>query len=319
MKAKKMVCFIVLCSLLCITFTGCSSVVDTKKKDGRLKVVATVFAEYDFLRHIAGDKINLSMLMLPGADLHAFDPTPKDVASVQSADLFVTIGGESDAWSEKIMESVDNKNLQTIKLMDCVSNVVEEEVVEGMETEEEGQEDKEKEFDEHVWTSPKNAIQIVEHLRDKLCKMDAKNAKTYQKNAASYIEKLQDLDAQFTDVVQNAKRKEIIVADRFPFRYFADAYGLTYYAAYPGCSTQTGASAETISFLIDKVKEDHIPVVFHMELSSDKMADTICKETGAKKAQLNAVHNVSKTDFDKGRGYLELMQDNVFVLKEALN
>ena len=190
MKAKKMVCFIVLCSLLCTTFTGCSSVVDTKKKDGRLKVVATVFAEYDFLRHIAGDKINLSMLMLPGADLHAFDPTPKDVASVQSADLFVTIGGESDAWSEKIMESVDNKNLQTIKLMDCVSNVVEEEVVEGMQTEEEGQEDKEKEFDEHVWTSPKNAIQIVEHLRDKLCKMDAKNAKTYQKNAASYIEKL---------------------------------------------------------------------------------------------------------------------------------
>ena len=153
MKAKKMVCFIVLCSLLCTTFTGCSSVVDTKKKDGRLKVVATVFAEYDFLRHIAGDKINLSMLMLPGADLHAFDPTPKDVASVQSADLFVTIGGESDAWSEKIMESVDNKNLQTIKLMDCVSNVVEEEVVEGMQTEEEGQGDKEKEFDEHVWTS----------------------------------------------------------------------------------------------------------------------------------------------------------------------
>ena len=146
MKAKKMVCFIVLCSLLCTAFTGCSSVVDTKKKDGRLKVVATVFAEYDFLRHIAGDKINLSMLMLPGADLHAFDPTPKDVASVQSADLFVTIGGESDAWSEKIMESVDNKNLQTIKLMDCVSNVVEEEVVEGMQTEEEGQEDKEKEL-----------------------------------------------------------------------------------------------------------------------------------------------------------------------------
>lgn len=142
------------------------------------------------------------------------------------------------------MESVDNKNLQTIKLMDCVSNVVEEEVVEGMQTEEEGQEDKEKEFDEHVWTSPKNAIQIVEHLRDKLCKMDAKNAKTYQKNAASYIEKLQDLDAQFTDVVQNAKRKEIIVADRFPFQYLPMPR-TDLLAAYPGCSTQTGASAET--------------------------------------------------------------------------
>lgn len=320
MRGKKLVCLVVLCSLLCLSLAGCGSAVATKKEDGRLKVVATVFAEYDFLRHIAGDKINLSMLMLPGADLHAFDPTPKDVASVQSADLFVTIGGESDAWSEKIMESVDNKKLQTVRLMDCVSQVVEEEVVEGMQTdEEESKEEKEKEFDEHVWTSPKNAIQIVEHLRDKLCKMDQKNAKTYQKNAASYIKKLQELDAQFTDVIEHAKRKEIVVADRFPFRYFADAYGLTYYAAYPGCSTQTGASAETISFLIDKVKEDHIPVVFHMELSSDKMADTICKETGAKKAQLNAVHNVSKTDFDKGRGYLELMQDNVSVLKEALN
>lgn len=322
---KKLLSCVLVCGLL-FGVTGCGAT-ENKKDDGRLKVVATVFAEYDFLRNIAGDAINLSMLMMPGADLHAFDPTPKDIMQVQDADLFVTIGGESDAWSDKIIDSIDKKELQTLRLMDCVDTVVEEEIVEGMEVEEEEQDgegaeehsDEEKEFDEHVWTSPKNAIQIVESLRDKLCQMDGTNAKTYQANAKAYIAKLQKLDETFTEVLQNSKRREIIVADRFPFRYFADAYQLDYYAAFPGCSTQTGASAETIAFLIRKVKEDDIPVVFHMEMSSEAMCNTICDETGAKKAQLNAVHNISKQDFDKGIGYLELMQDNVKVLTEALN
>lgn len=316
---KKFIAVIVFCSLL-FGLTGCANGVDSKQEDGRLKVVATVFAEYDFLRNIAGDKINLEMLMLPGADLHAFDPTPKDMLKVQSADLFVTIGGESDAWADTIIESVDNPDLQTIRLMDCVDNVVEEEIVEGMETEEDNASDEEEEteFDEHVWTSPKNAIQIVEKLSDKLCEMDAKNVEVYQTNTEAYVKKLEELDASFTEVIENGKRREIIVADRFPFRYFADAYDLKYYAAFPGCSTQTGASAETIAFLIQKVKEDKIPVVFHMELSSEQMCNTICDETGAKKAQLNAVHNISKQDFEKGIGYLELMEENVEVLKEAL-
>lgn len=320
---KRFIAVIVFFSLL-FGLTGCANGVDSQQEDGRLKVVATVFAEYDFLRNIAGDKINLEMLMLPGADLHAFDPTPKDMLKVQSADLFVTIGGESDAWADTIIESVDNPDLQTIRLMDCVDNVVEEEIVEGMETEEEHEEDnasheeEETEFDEHVWTSPKNAIQIVEKLSDKLCEMDAQNAEVYQTNTEAYVKKLEELDASFTEVIENGKRREIIVADRFPFRYFADAYDLKYYAAFPGCSTQTGASAETIAFLIQKVKEDKIPVVFHMELSSEQMCNTICDETGAKKAQLNAVHNISKQDFEKGIGYLELMEENVEVLKEAL-
>ena len=226
-------------------------------------------------------------------------------------------------------------------MMDCVDEVVEEEVVEGMQTEEhhhdeaeeqeehhdgetEGQTEEhhdgeEKEFDEHVWTSPKNAMQIVQKLCDKLCSLDKENAAVYQKNTKAYLAKLQKLDEQFTDIVTHAKRKEIVVADKFPFRYFADAYDLKYYAAFPGCSTQTGASMETIAFLIDKVKEDKIPVVFHMELSSESMCNTICDETGAKKAQLNAVHNVSRLDFEKGTGYVELMQENVGVLREALN
>ena len=309
-------------SLLSVSLMFCLSgcgIAEEKKDDGRLKVVATVFAEYDFLRNIAGDAVNLSMLMMPGADLHAFDPTPKDIMEVQEADLFVTVGGESDAWSEKIIDSIDSNKLQTVRLMDCVDHVVEEELVEGMEAEDdEDGHGEEKEFDEHVWTSPKNAVQIVEKLRDKLCRMDEANAELYQDNAKSYIKKLQKLDEAFTELVQNAKRREIIVADRFPFRYFADAYGLKYYAAFPGCSTQTGASVETIAFLIRKAKEDDIPVVFHMEMSSQAMCNTICDEAGAKKAQLNAVHNISRQDFNKGIGYLELMKENIEVLKEAL-
>ena len=311
---------------VCLVFglSGCGMAKQkADEDDGRLKVVATVFAEYDFLRNIAGDAIHLSMLMMPGADLHAFDPTPKDIMEVQDADLFVTIGGESDSWADKIIDSVDKGNLQTVRLMDCVDTVVEEEIVEGMETEEEVQEEhgesgEEKEFDEHVWTSPKNAIQIVESLRDKLCQMDAANAGAYKENAKSYITKLRKLDEAFMEVIQDGKRREIIVADRFPFRYFADAYDLAYYAAFPGCSTQTGASVETIAFLIRKAKEDGIPVIFHMEMSSEAMCNTICDETGAKKRQLNAVHNISRQDFNKGIGYLELMQENVEVLKEAL-
>lgn len=303
-----------LISLLCIvtvisSLWGCGTT-KTQERDDRLKVVATVFAEYDFLRQIGGDAINLSMLMLPGADIHTFDPTPKDIKTVQDADLFVTVGGESDAWADTILESIDNNHLESVRLMDLVEEVVEEEIVEGMEVEEKEEEHlhqgesshEEKELDEHVWTSPKNAIQIVEGLCEKLCQLDRKHTALYEKNSKTYIKKLEQLDKKFTQVVEKGKRREIVVADRFPFRYFTDAYDLKYYAAYPGCSTQTGASAETIAFLIDKVKENHIPVVFHMELSSEMMCNTICDETGAKKAQLNAVHNISKENFEKEIG-----------------
>lgn len=319
---KQLFCLLCIITVLS-SLWGCGTT-KTQEKHDKLKVVATVFAEYDFLRQIGGDAISLSMLMLPGADIHTFDPTPKDMKAVQDADLFVTVGGESDAWADTILESIDNNHLETVRLMNLVDEVVEEEIVEGMEVEEEehSQEEEssheEKELDEHVWTSPKNAIQIVEGLCEKLCQLDKGHAALYQKNAKAYVEKLKKLDKKFTQVVEKAKRREIVVADRFPFRYFTDAYDLKYYAAYPGCSTQTGASAETIAFLIDKVKENHIPVVFHMELSSEMMCNTICDETGAKKAQLNAVHNISKENFEKGIGYLELMEKNVDVLKEAL-
>lgn len=297
---------------------------ESAKDDKRIKVVATIFPEYDFLKQIGGDKINLSMLVTPGAETHSFEPTPKDIKKVNAADLFVYVGGDSDEWVDNILKSVDNKKQSVAKLMDMVKTVEEKEI-KGMtpESEEDSEKDKdgheEKEFDEHVWTAPKNAIKIVRKLGERLGKLDPANKAYYENNADNYIKKLEKLDAEFKNVVENGKRREIIVGDRFPFRYFADEFKLKYYAAFPGCSTDTEASAETIAFLTKKVKKDKIPVMFHIELSNTKVCTSICEATGAKKRRLNAVHNVSKKDFESGASYLSLMEQNVKTLKEALN
>lgn len=314
------------------SFAACGSKNKAEKRDGKLKVVATIFPVYDFLRQVGGDKIDLQMLLTPGAESHTFEPTPKDMMSVKDSDLFVYVGGDSDSWVENILDGVDDKKVHTLTLMDCVKTVPEE-TVEGMEEEHDHDHDKDKdhdedkdhdhdedvEMDEHVWTSPANAIEIVKKLTAELSELDPDNKDYYKSNADEYIGKLTTLDKEFKEIVKNGKRKEIIFGDRFPFRYFVDHYGLTYYAAFPGCSTDTEASASTIAFLIDKVKKDNIPVVFHIELSNEKMADSIAEATGAKKLQLNAVHNVSKEDFENGATYLSLMEENLKSLKEALN
>jgi zinc transport system substrate-binding protein len=181
-----------------------------------------------------------------------------------------------------------------------------------------GHDHEEVEYDEHVWTSPRNAQLIVRKITDLLKSADPANAAGYEKNAVAYIEKLGELDASFQAALRDAKRKTIVFGDRFPFRYFADAYGLGYFAAFPGCSTETEASAATVAFLIDKVRSEKIPVVFHIELSNEKIADTICEETGAKKLLLHAVHNVSKRDFERGESYYSLMSGNVANLRAAL-
>ncbi|MDR1566244.1 MAG: metal ABC transporter substrate-binding protein [Treponema sp.] len=288
---------------------------DAGRADGKINVVATIFPPYDFIREIAGDKVNLTMLLPPGAESHSFEPTPQDIITVQNCDVFIYVGGESDAWVETILESMDTSRMEIITFMDCVE-VVEELVVEGMEEEEEEAEGPE--YDEHVWTSPKNAQLIVQKIAGVLAQRDGPNAAEYEKNTASYLAKLADLDASFRNMVSGAKRKTFIFGDRFPFRYFADAYGLNYFAAFPGCSTETECSAATVAFLVDKVRAEKIPVVFHIELSNEKIADTICEETGAKKLLLHAVHNISKRDFDRGENYYGLMSQNLQNLKQAL-
>lgn len=342
-KCKKTVLTVLLTGLLMavmLLFAGCgkqaetgTKVTDTSANDvniadadstGKVNVVATIFPEYDFLRQIGGDHLNLKMLVTPGSETHSYEPMPQDIKEINEADMFVYVGGDSDEWVANIMDSVDQSNMKVVTLMDCVS-LVEEETVEGMmpdedEGEDEGEDDADAvEYDEHVWTSPKNAKLIVQKLCHNLCEVDPVHAADYQANTQQYLAKLDNLDQEFQNVVDHAARKEIIVGDRFPFRYFVDAYGLTYYAAFPGCSTETEASAATVKFLIDKVKEDQIPVVFHIEMSNEKMCNSICDATGAKSALLNAVHNVSKKDFEAGVTYLNLMEANVSTLQEALN
>jgi zinc transport system substrate-binding protein len=288
-----------------------------QRVDGKINVVATIFPPYDFVRAIAGDKVSLTMLLPPGAESHSFEPTPQDIIKVQNCDIFIYVGGESDAWVEKILDSMDTSRMEIITLMDCVE-VVEEEIVEGMQEEEEEEEDHESEYDEHVWTSPGNAKLIVQKIANVLKQKDSPNAAEYERNTADYLAKLTELDNSFQKVIDGARRKTFIFGDRFPFRYFADAYGLSYFAAFPGCSTETEASAATIAFLINKVRNERIPVVFYIELSNEKIADVICEETGAKKLLLHAVHNVAKRDFDRGANYYDLMSQNVKNLQEAL-
>jgi zinc transport system substrate-binding protein len=217
----------------------------------------------------------------------------------------------SDKGFEELMADTDPVNYPTYYPANLTKGDIVAEMI-GHDHEEE------EEYDEHVWTSPRNAQLIVRQIADVLKSVDPANAADYEKNAVAYTVKLTELDAAFQNVLKGAKRKTMLFGDRFPFRYFADAYGLSYFAAFPGCSTETEASAATVAFLIDKVRAEKIPVVFHIELSNEKIADTICEETGAKKLLLHAVHNVSKRDFDRGASYYDLMSKNVENLKAAL-
>jgi zinc transport system substrate-binding protein len=287
----------------------------TRNADGKINVATTNFPPYDFVRQIAGTKVNLTMLLPPGAESHSFEPSPRDIIAIQNSDIFIYAGGESEEWIDRILESMNTDNMKILAMIDTVE-AVEEEIVEGME--EDDDEGEEVALDEHVWTSPQNVILIVEAIAALLCEADPANAGFYRQNTAAYVKELELLDDAFNEVVSGAKRNTIVFADRFPFRYFADAYRLTYFAAFPGCSTETEPSAATIVFLINKIRAEQIPIVFHIELSNERMADTISGETGARKLLLHSCHNISKRDFDSGLTYLEIMKGNVENLREAL-
>ena len=320
-----------------------SSMEESKAGGEKLKIVATNFPAYDFARAVTKGEADVTMLVKPGSETHSYEPSPQDIITIQNADLFLYVGGDSDAWVDGILDSINKEDSSIFKLMDVVE-LMEEEHVEGMQEEEEHEgesgenkeeaadhedkasetksdshEEEEVEMDEHVWTSPVNAIQIVKKLEEKLSSLDSAKKEAFEKNTESYVKELEELDKSFREVVDSGKRKEIIVADRFPFSYFCKEYGLSYFAAFPGCSTDTQPAALTIAFLQDKVKEDGIPVVFHIEMSNEDMANAISKDTGAKKMLLNAVHNVTDEDFKAGKTYVELMKPNVEALKEALN
>ena len=510
---KKIISFIILTAMV-FTLFGCTA--NTKNDEDKLKVVTTIFPQYDFVRQIAGDNVSLKMLLKPGVESHSYEPTPADIIAIQDCDLFITVGGENESWVENILKSFDSSKIKVLKLMDCVDVVETEhdhdhdhghshevnpddikdrpltdwegswnsgipfvndgsldgyisglatsngttadveknnllakwkseyntlkfdgdklsingqaeaqykyagyelvtsengdavwykfEIVaetQGMpkyiafndhgtggddhdhedehdheedhdhegaahfhlrygdtsfeeilsienwaptffdasasgtvvnetmsghshsshdeEEEHDHGDDHEHEFDEHVWTSPKNAIKIVNQINEILGMLDSENAESYNEKTQGYITELNNLDSSFREIVDNAARKTLIFGDRFPFRYFADEYGLEYFAAFPGCSTETEPSAGTIKDLIDKVKNEQIPVVFYIELSNMKIANTIIEGTNAKNLLFHSCHNVTSEDFSSGVTYVSLMQQNVETLREALS
>lgn len=300
--------------ILLIT-AGCSKPKGQEQLSGKLSVVTTVFPPYDFARQVAGDNIELTMLLHPGMEPHSFDPTPQDIIKIQNSDLFIYVGGSSDIWMDKIIDSIDSDEMRILSLIELV-DAVEEEMVEGME---EDDHEEEVDLDEHVWTAPSNAIKIVKAIAETLYEIDPENTELYRSNSEAYIEQLNDLDREIRGITDNSERNVMVFGDRFPMRYFADEYNLKYFAAFPGCASETEASASTITFLIDKINNENLPVVFYTEFSNMKMADIICESTGAKKLMLHSCHNITGTDFENGVTYLDLMKQNSRNLKEALN
>lgn len=297
---------ILLC--LCLMLCGCTAQPEKPHDETKLQIVCTSFPAYDFAREIAGDSAELTLLIKPGSEVHSYEPTPKDMIRIQESDLFICNGGESEQWAETLI----TPKLNTIYMMDCVDTV--EESADGIYNAEDG----EPELDEHVWTSPLNAIKISEEICNALCKLDTDNAEAYKTNFAAYKAQLMALDREFRQVIKNSGKHTLVFADRFPMRYFALEYGLDCYAAFPGCSSETEPSAKTVAYLIDRVREDKIPAVLYMEFSNQKMADVICEDTGCRKLPFYSAHSVSAEQFEQGVSYLDLMRINLNSLKEAL-
>ncbi len=297
--------------ILILSLTACQGTPSESADTDRVHIVAAMFAEYDFARQIAGDCADVRMLLPPGADMHSYEPTPDDIISLTSCDVFICGGGESDTWLEDILESMPD-SLLTVKMMDTCELLHEDEHAE----EDHGHEHEE--YDEHVWTSPKNAIKIVEAITDAVCSVDSENAEVYRQNESEYVAELKKLDGDFEFVTKNAKRNEVIFADRFPLLYFAEEYGLEYLSAFPGCSHSTEASAGKVRELIDRVRSDSIPVIFKIELSNDALAHTVSEETDATVLEFHSCHSISASQLEGGETYLSLMRKNLENLRVAL-
>ena len=308
---------------------GCGQQNDTNKTN-KLSIVTTIFPEYDWVKEILGDKAEdaeVTMLLDNGVDLHSYQPTVDDIVKISDCDLFLYVGGESDGWVEDALKIAASKDRHVINLLEALGDSVkEEETVEGMQAEVHGHEDadeheEEAEYDEHVWLSLKNAETLVNAISKSLQELDPANKDTYSANSKAYAEKLSALDADYQAAADSADRKTILFGDRFPFRYLADDYGLDYYAAFPGCSAETEASFETISFLAKKVDELKLPCVLTIEGTQHKIAETIVQNTAQKSQQvltMDSMQAVTANDAASGVSYLSIMEKNLSVLKKAL-
>lgn len=329
-----------------------------KGNSNKISIVCTTFPQYDWVKNILGEEaehFNVTLLLDNGVDMHSYQPAVKDIATAGSSDLFIYVGGESDTWVEDALKEAKNKDLKAINLMETLDNFVkEEEVVEGMQEErkslghsheksskekqeqtqkeshENSQEingqkeaaDEEPEYDEHIWLSIRNAEIMVKNIEKAIEQLDSDNAKVYQNNAENYIKKLDTLDKQYANTIQNAKYKAILFGDRFPFRYMADDYDLKYYAAFAGCSAETMAGFETVTFLAKKADELRLPVILTIENSDGRIAEAVKSNTTKKNQKIlamNSLQSVTKEQIADGITYLQVMQENLSVLSEALN
>lgn len=313
----------ILFSVIFALLTLCSCGTNVENNNG-LSIVCTAFPQYDFISNIMGNEDALTLLLDDGADLHSYEPTAQDIIKIGSADIFVYGGGVSDDWVEGVIKSANNPDLKVIAMMDIV-DTLEEEYVAGMQ--QENHEHKHNEAhsgdhtdeDEHIWLSLRNAVKITQTLCDSICEKDPDNAEIYRSNSERYISELNTLDEEYKNLVDSSARKTLLFADRFPFRYLTEDYGLTYFAAFAGCSSESEASFETMAFLIDKAKELSLPVILTIDGSDGSLAETVCESTGSKIAVLDSCQSVSSSDIANGTSYISIMQSNLEVLREALN
>ena len=317
-------CLAAVMCVLCLTACSGKTAQDGDKK---LKIVTTIFPEYDWVKAILGDEIEnveLTMLLDNGVDLHSYQPTAEDIRKILECDLFIYVGGESDAWVEDALKESLNENQRVINLMEVMGeNAKKEEVVEGMQAEEheEAHTDEEVEYDEHVWLSLRNAELECQEIEKQLSALDPENQQVYEENLNSYLAKLQELDGKYQDAVNNSTMHTLLCADRFPVRYMVDDYGLDYYAAFVGCSAETEASFETITFLAGKIDELGLHTVLTIEKSDQKIARTVIENTKNKDQQILAMDSMQSTiseDVKNGTTYLSTMESNLEILKQAL-
>ena len=309
--------WIIISVVILLISAGCKKTDDNSDKGG-LNIVATIFPAYDFARAVAEETAEITMLVKPGESIHSYDPSITDINKIRNADVFVCIGGESEAWVERILASVDKEKMVIIRLIDEVDaeRLEDEFVHDDHDHDHDGHGD---EDDEHIWTSPIYAIQMVEAIADGLCAADGENEEMYRNNAAEYVAEIRVLDGVFKDIVKDAPKNIIVVGDRFPLYYFVNEYGLEYAAAFGGCSDQTDASVATIARLVKEVRKNELNYIFYVELSTRNTANTISEETGAETLMFHSCQNVTRTEFESGETYVSLMQKNAENLRKGLN
>ncbi len=340
MKKSKLYTFIITFIILVLVLSSCSDNNNIADKDKKINIICTAFPQYDWLREIIGEKINeynITLLTNKGTDLHSYQPTAEDIAKISKCDLFIYVGGVSDDWFDTALEETINKDIKKINLIELLGDSVKkEEFIEGMQPDDHDHDEDDNhdsdehkdehddvyDYDEHVWLSIKNAQIFIEEIKNTLIEIDSKNSEIFTNNYNNYSKKLSELDQEYEKAVSSAKTKTVLFADRFPFRYMIDDYGLSYYAAFIGCSSETEASFETIAFLTKKVEELKLKSILVIENSNNQLANTVISNTSDKSYKILVMDSLQSVDENKlksGYSYLSAMRKNLEVLKEAIN